>query len=1058
MLYNKQQLKEVFLEEYQKLNPRQREAVDSIEGPVMVIAGPGTGKTQVLACRIGKILLETDAAPQNILCLTFTDAGAVAMRNRLLQFLGSDAYKVNIHTFHSFCHNVIQENIELFNKRELEPVSELEKVQFLKELIDGFADDNPLKRFKGEVYFDMKNLGDLFSAMKKENWEEAWLLQKIDDYVNNIMPETDGFYNKREKAKGRFAWTQKGLAELERMEKLKAAVKECKNYQAILHRQHRYDFDDMIGWVIRLFETNRDVLLRYQEQLHYFLVDEYQDSSGSQNRIVELLISYWENERPNIFVVGDDDQSIFRFQGANLKNLMTLAYTFGKDLKKVVLTENYRSVQPVLDAAKALIEHNEHRLVKQIPGLSKDLRAANETLKELKIFPAIRVYENEFSENVHIALAVQQLIAASVKPGEIAVIYREHRFGDELIKFLQLLDVPFYAKRSINLLDDVFIRKIITLMRYVAAELDMPYSGEPYLFEILHYDFFSVKPHTIAAVCFSLAENEKNGSGITTLREYVLSLAKDENSSLFNKNEETAALIRVGALLENLQKEIFNRSLPHWFELLINECGILAYVMNQDEKLWFMDKLACLFDYIKSETHRNPDMTLKQLVNQFDLMNENQLRLELVQTTGSETGVNLMTCHGSKGLEFEYVFLTNARNDVWEGKKIPHRGFRLPPNVFEQETEAERTEELRRLFYVSVTRAKKHLFISYPQMKNDGSALEASQFVEEIKQLPGPTVEKIQLTDDEKLRFSALRFGIVQKPVLERAEKEHIDRLLKNFTMNVTALNHYLDCPLSFYYNNLVKVPGAKSEAAAFGSAVHQALSDFLNHMMKNGRVYPEKDYLLKRFQYHLLSEREIFTRENLQRFMTHGLTILGGYYDNYYNPAPTGEFIKTEYPLTRVVIKDIPLKGFADKIQFWGNDIVITDFKTGKPEKAKRRGEFLKPGQKDELPHGGNYWRQAVFYKILVDHLPGKNWNVLHMQFDFVEPSENNTYIMQKIPVSKEEEALVMQQITDVWEKIQRHEFYTGCGRPDCEWCQFAKDNKLYASLLEEEAEPEAI
>jgi DNA helicase-2/ATP-dependent DNA helicase PcrA len=1058
MIYNKQQLKEVFLEEYHKLNLRQREAVDSIDGPVMVIAGPGTGKTQVLACRIGKILLETDAAPQNILCLTFTDAGAVAMRNRLLQFLGSDAYKVNIHTFHSFCNSVIQENIELFNKRELDPVSDLEKVQFLKELIDGFADDNPLKRFKGEVYFDMKNLGDLFSAMKKENWEEAWLLQKIDEYVNNIMPETDGFYNKRLKARGQLEWTQKGKAELERMKKLKAAVKEFKNYQAILHRQHRYDFDDMIGWVIRLFETNRDVLLRYQEQLHYFLVDEYQDSSGSQNRIVELLISYWQNERPNIFVVGDDDQSIFRFQGANLKNLMTLANTFGKDLKKVVLTENYRSVQPVLDAAKTLIEHNEQRLVKQIPGLSKDLRAANEALKELKIFPAIRVYENEFSENAHIASAVQQLMAAGVKPGEIAVIYREHRFGDELIKYLQLLDVPFYAKRSINLLEDVFICKIITLMRYVAAELDMPYSGEPYLFEILHYDFFSVKPHTIAAVCFSLAENGKNGSGITTLREYLLSLAKDENRTLFSKNEEAAALNRVGALLENLQKEIFNRSLPHWFEYFINECGILAYVMKQDDKLWRIDKLACLFEHIKDEAHRNPDLTLKQLVNQFDLMNENQLRLELVQTTGSETGVNLMTCHGSKGLEFEYVFLINARHDVWEGKKMPTRGFRLPPNVFEQETEAERTEELRRLFYVAITRAKKHLFISYPQMKNDGTALEASQFVEEIKQVPGLTEEKIQLTNDDKLRFSALRFGMVQKPVLERAEKEHLDRLLKNFTMNVTALNHYLDCPLSFYYNNLVKVPGAKSEAAAFGSAVHQALSDFLNRMMNNGRMYPEKEYLLNRFQYHLLSEREIFTRENLQRFMTYGRNILDGYYEKYYNPAPTGEFIKTEYPLTRVVINDIPLKGFADKIQFWGNDIVITDFKTGKPEKAKRRGEFLKPGEKDELPHGGNYWRQAVFYKILVDHLPGKNWKVLHMQFDFVEPSENNEYIIQKIPVSKEEEALVMQQITDVWEKIQRHEFYTGCGRPDCEWCQFAKDNKLYVSLLEEEAEPEAF
>jgi DNA helicase-2/ATP-dependent DNA helicase PcrA len=1059
MPLNRDVFEKKFHEEYEKLNAQQRQAVDSIEGPVMVIAGPGTGKTQVLACRIGKILLEGAAHPENILCLTFTDAGAVAMRQRLLQLIGPEAYQVNVHTFHSFCHSVIQENIQYFNKKELEPVTDLERVQYLTELIDAFDDKNPLKRFKGEVYYDMGNLKALFSAMKKEAWEPQWLLQKIDEYVNHIMPETDGFYNKREKAKGHFAWTQKGKDELEKMEKLKAAVKEFDNYQAILHREHRYDFDDMINWVIRLFENNREVLLRYQEQLQYFLVDEYQDSSGSQNRIVELLISYWEKEKPNIFVVGDDDQSIFRFQGANLKNLMTLAGKFGKDLEKIVLTQNYRSVQPVLEAAKALIEYNEQRLVKQIPGLSKDLIASHNELKGLKIQPVIRVYENEFSEYAHVAAEVSALIADGVNPGEIAIIYREHRFGDELIKFLHLLHVPFFAKRSINLLEDVFINKIITLLRYTVAETDTPYSGEHLLFEILHYDFFSIRPHSVAAICHEIADNEKNNKGPVTLREYLLHLAKNENGKLFSAGEETGELIKVSALLENLQKAVFNKPVAQWFESLINEAGILAYIMKHEDKIRMMDKLTCLFEYMKDELHRQPDMKLQQLVKQMDLMMANNLALELVQTTGSETGVNLVTCHGSKGLEFEYVFLINARNDVWENKKIPNKGFRLPPNIFDQETEGERTEELRRLFYVSVTRAKKYLFISYPQMKNDGNLLEPSRFTEEIKQALGTKAVTIRLSDEEKFRFNALRFGVVQKPVLADAENEYISRLLQHFSMNVTALNNYLDCPLKFYYNNLVRVPGAKSEAAAFGSAVHAALSDFINNMMNNGRKYPGKELLLNRLVFHLLKEREIFTRESLQRFRLYGLEILSGYFDKYYNPPPTGDFIKTEYPLTKVTVNHIPLKGFADKIQFWGNEIVITDFKTGKPEKAKRRGEFLQPGIKDELPHGGNYWRQAVFYKILADNLPGKNWKVQHTQFDFIEPNDNGVFVIERLSISKEEEAQVKKQIEETWEKIQRHEFYTGCGKPDCEWCNFAKDNKLYISLIEEEeAEPEAI
>ena len=166
----------------------------------------------------------------------------------------------------------------------------------------------------------------------------------------------------------------------------------------------------MINWVITIFQQHNELLLNYQEQFQYILVDEYQDTSGSQNKIVELLISYWQDEKPNIFVVGDDDQSIYRFQGANLKNMMNLADKYKKDLVKVVLTENYRSVQPILDGAKALIENNEQRLVRQYKDLSKDLFAANEKLKGVKILPSIRIYENEFSENIHIASSIKTLL------------------------------------------------------------------------------------------------------------------------------------------------------------------------------------------------------------------------------------------------------------------------------------------------------------------------------------------------------------------------------------------------------------------------------------------------------------------------------------------------------------------------------------------------------------------------------------------------------------------------------------------------------------------------
>ncbi len=1039
-----------FNESYAKLNDEQRQAVDAIEGPVMVIAGPGTGKTQILASRIGKILLETDAQPQNILCLTFTDAGVVAMRERLLKFIGSDAYKVNLHTFHSFCHHVIQENLRHFNKRELQPLTDLERIQVMKELIDQFPKGHPLKRYKGDVYYDLENLTSLFSAIKREGWTVDWIAEQIDRYVSDVIPVTDGLYNKREQKKGNFQLTVKGKSEVERMEKLKSAIACFPAYQSLLDQKHRYDFDDMIHWVIRLFETENEILLGYQEQYQYILVDEYQDTSGSQNRIVELLASYW-GDQPNLFVVGDDDQSIYRFQGANLMNLMTLANRYEKDLRRVVLTKNYRSVQPILDAAKGLIENNQHRLIHQFDGLNKELIADLDEIKDLKIQPEIRIYESELAEQAHIAASIQQLIEKGTPPGEIAVIYREHKLGDELMKFLQQESIPFYVKRSIDLLQDPFTNQILNLLRYLAAEQDNPYSGEHLLFEILHYPYFGIRPFTIANLCYELAEMRNKKKTDKSLRGHLNGLIEANSGSLFNADEQTNHLLRLARFLEAAQTKLYEENLHRWFEYLLNESGVLHWVMSQTDRVWQLRKLSCLFDYLKESTQRKPEIRLGEWIEQIRLMKENNIRLSLVQTTGKDTGVNLMTCHGSKGLEFEHVFLMGTRNDIWEGKRDNNRGFRLPPTVFAEESETETVEELRRLFFVSVTRAKKHLYLSYPKLKHNGNLLEPSQFVEEVKTTLSLKPIEIRLTTEEEAKFASLRFGIVRKPVIDPAEQDWVDKQLGQFVMNVTALNNYLDCPLKFYYNNLIRVPSAKSEAAEFGTAVHAALNDFINEMMNNGKKYPDADYLVQQFKYHLYAGRDIFTKESLKRFLEHGETVMRAYYEKYYQPAPVDDFILTETPLRGVVVKGIPLKGFTDKIQFWGNDIIISDFKTGKHSKARSRGDFDRPGGKHQ-PLGGNYWRQAVFYKLLVDHLPGKNWNVLEACFDFVEPNDSGAFDRERIEIRAEDVEYVTVQLSDVWQKIQQRDFTTGCGKEDCHWCNFTKEHKLYASIEEVE------
>ena len=281
----------LFRKELKRLNKQQRIAVEQIEGPVLVVAGPGTGKTHILSARIGRILAETDTHPFNILCLTFTDAGAHAMRERLLQFIGPEAHNVHIYTFHSFCNKVIQENLELFGIQKLEPLSDLERVEFIRKMIDILPLDHPLKRGRRDIYFYEKPLHNLFQLMKKENWTEAFIHERIRLYLAELPKREDYIYKKKA---GRYKRGDikegKLQKETEKMERLWSAASLFDDYVRLLQSNRRYDYEDMLLWVIREFGRFEKLLRFYQEQYLYLLVDEYQDTSGAQNKILQQLM------------------------------------------------------------------------------------------------------------------------------------------------------------------------------------------------------------------------------------------------------------------------------------------------------------------------------------------------------------------------------------------------------------------------------------------------------------------------------------------------------------------------------------------------------------------------------------------------------------------------------------------------------------------------------------------------------------------------------------------------------------------------------------------------
>jgi DNA helicase-2/ATP-dependent DNA helicase PcrA len=354
-------------------------------------------------------------------------------------------------------------------------------------------------------------------------------------------------------------------------------------------------------------------------------------------------------------------------------------------------------------------------------------------------------------------------------------------------------------------------------------------------------------------------------------------------------------------------------------------------------------------------------------------------------------------------------------------------------------------EELRRLFYVALTRAEQHLNISYSRFKEDGKELEPSMFIAEIQwEIP---LKRVYVPDQTIAKFQALHFAEVA-PEIKKMERDFVDRLLEKFVMNVTALNNYLKCPLEFYFLNLVKIPRPKNEATEFGSAVHYALEQLFRLMMDSSadlphRKFPSKEKFIESFEWYMNRHRESFTQEQFSRRMEYGHDVLSNYYDQYL--YHWNKVVVIERNIRNVVINGVPIKGKLDKLEFDGKRVNVVDYKTGDPDKSKNK---LQPPN-DKEPNGGDYWRQAVFYKMLVDQAE-RGWEAVSMEFDFAEPDKKKKYRKEKIIVSPEDITTVTHQITTVWEKIQEHDFYIGCGKKDCHWCNFVKTNQLAIALHE--------
>jgi DNA helicase-2/ATP-dependent DNA helicase PcrA len=446
-----------FEEAYKNLNKEQKEVVDAIDGTVMVVAGPGTGKTQILTLRIANILLKTDTAPESILALTYTTAGVISMRKRLLETIGDRAYRVNIFTFHAFCESIIKEFSLYFEEFEnFRVVGDLERVQIIEFIIKNNKFKN-LISFSDEFSFLNKIVGGIL-AIKKEGLTPKEFIDKLPIWKKEFYLDDNLYYKKDY---GKYKKGEIKPAEEEKINKKISKAEELGeiflSYQKELKNRSMYDFSDMILYVLEEFSKNKDLKADVQEKYQYILVDEHQDTNEGQNTIIEFLTDAPHLEgKPNLFTVGDDKQSIYRFQGASAETFSRFKKLY-KDINFITLSKNYRSTQNILDGA--------HSLIVKIDGLEDSIKLHSNIKENNKI----NVYEfsNYKFELLYLAEDINKKIKSGISPSEIAVLYRANKNVSDIKTVLDSHKIPYTIFSKDKILDDINIINLINILKVI---------------------------------------------------------------------------------------------------------------------------------------------------------------------------------------------------------------------------------------------------------------------------------------------------------------------------------------------------------------------------------------------------------------------------------------------------------------------------------------------------------------------------------------------------------------------------------------------------------------
>lgn len=1019
------------------LNKEQKRAVEYLLGPLLVLAGPGTGKTQLLSEKVAYILKNTDTSPENILCLTFTESGASNMKERLKSIIGKDGAKVNIGTYHAFGQDILNRyrNFSPDYTRVLDnAIDEVTQFKIIKKLQ---AKLPPTDILSGDKTKDIINTisaakaaglsGDDLAEIAKQNIEDSEILSRaISPLLSNIVPRV--FQASYENA---YAPIYKILQKYEnlpmitgRVERsiagmardLKAAINEAvsisritplsdwkdtyfekdgkggyrlndrvanlklkslavlmKWYQEYLEENGLYDFDDMIIEALKALQKDTAFKQTMQEKYQYIMLDEFQDTNPVQLAIIKELTDY---ENPIIMAVGDDDQAIYEFQGATPTNLSDFQEYYNAEV--VTLTENYRSTQEVLDFARQIIDQAPNRFVNE-KILSAHLENPNKT----------QIHRMEFlssdQEYAFIADKIAELVSKGVKQSDIAIISSKHRYFQPLLPYLkEHPEIKIAYEKRDNLFEDSKIHEMLTVMK-LAVEVASEQKPTVSMVEVLAYPWLKVPAIEVIRLVAEAREAHK------PIFEYLLTADTSE------------ALGAAMDFLAGLATKAFSTQLELIFTEIAAKMGVETF--EPFEMFRFYENLASLRAKLIKHVGEKPlRMTdLVEMANDYE-----DAGMQLITTSpyrDADEAVQVLSAHKAKGLEFGYVFIISADHTAWGKGKGNNNFLSLPHNLIQIRHTGVTDGEQIRLLYVALTRAKHTLFITNSMADFSGKAPDRLEYFDEkIEKLENGLIQilspflpfkKVLMgyddngfkdeTDGSASQLSAnpkstqrlkdyLTPFVENQPDMREIYKDRV----KNYRMNASALTSFIDIvnagPEEFFRRNVLRAESTpEDESLALGNLAHATFEQITNSGISDAAA----------LEFYLAElEKKDLPEDIKARIREKGPLELSVAMKTFKKILRSGK-AEVDFSFELLAYDGVPLTGKIDHllIDDENRTIEVYDFKTRKYLNKKW----------DSYPTLFKYKLQLEFYKLLLSLSPTYNkYKVTKAHILFIKPDDD--------------------------------------------------------------------